>query len=329
MRGLLIYSALLLCATAKIASMPEHSFDGYLYSYLVSHDLREFKSNASVPPEYVAMPDQSYAQQAPFYRVKVFFVLLVRGLARFTGVIRAPFVVSALAYFLTGMAVWFWLRAASVPEPWRSVAGLFLMFSSVTTDTARMGTPDMLCALLLVLGACLLLVTEHAVYGGVLLLLSIFTRTDCLIMASALIVLAFWQKRIGIRFAGTFLALFASGYFAISRIGYSYSRLLAFTVRTGYVRGFLHGFAKTELAIYAPFALLALIALKRGYQRELIVLCAITLVIRYVVFPHLEIRYLLPQAMIVGILGAASVLASGTTDLGKAAAGLENANRAS
>ena len=329
MRGLIIYSILLLCATAKIASMPEHSFDGYLYSYVVSHDVKEFKSNGGVPAGYVAMPDQSYVQQAPYYRVKVFFVLLVRGAAKFFGVIRAPFVVSALAYFLSGLAVWFWLRTAGVNEPWRSLAGLFLMFSSVATDTARMGTPDMLCTLLLVLGAYLLLQTGHSVYGGVLLLLSVLTRTDCLILASGLIALALWKKRVGPRFAGISLALFAAGYFAISRIGYSYGQLLAFTVRTGYVRGFLHGFAKTELAIYAPFALLALIALKRAYERELIVLCAITLGVRYVLLPHLEIRYLLPQAMIVGIVGAASVLTSAKFEGMRPAADVASANRAS
>src|SRR5512135_2215642 len=131
MRGLLVYSILLLCATIKIASMPEYSYDGYLYSYLVSHDVKEFKANTGVPPEYVAMPDQAYVQQAQFYRVKVFFVLLVRVAARVVGVIRAPFLVSAFAYFLTGLAVWFWLRNAGVGEPWRSLAGLFLMFSSV------------------------------------------------------------------------------------------------------------------------------------------------------------------------------------------------------
>jgi hypothetical protein len=329
MRGMLFYLVVLICATAKIASMPEYSYDGYLYSYLVSHDVKEFRANAGVPAEYVAMPDQSYAQQAPFYRVKVFFVLLVSGVAKVSGAIRAPFAVSAIAYFLTGIAVWFWLRAAAVPEPWRSLAAIFLMFSSVTTDTGRMGTPDMLCTLLLVLGAYLLLKTKQPAYGGVLLVLSILTRTDCLIVASALIALAFWQKRIGMRFAGTFLAVFAAGYFAVSRIGYSYAQLLAFTVRTGYLKGLLHGFAKTELAIYAPFALLALIALKRGYQRDLIAICALTLVVRYVLFPHLEIRYLLPQAMIVGIVGSASVLASDATDPDKPSAEIAGANRAS
>src|SRR5690242_18782732 len=71
MRGLVIYSLLLLCATAKIVSMPDHSFDGHLYSYLVSHNVQEFKADPGVPKEYVAIPDASYVQQAPFYRVKV------------------------------------------------------------------------------------------------------------------------------------------------------------------------------------------------------------------------------------------------------------------
>jgi hypothetical protein len=308
MRWLFFYLILLLCATAKVVSVPEHSFDGYMYSYLASHDVQEFKSTAGVPPEYVAIPDQTYSQQAPFYRVKVFYVALVRGAAKVFGALRAPFVVSAIAYFLLGLVTWLWLRTAGVPEPWRSAAGLLLMFSSVTTDTARMGTPDMLCTLLLVSGAWVLLFTRYSVYAAALFILSVLTRTDCLIAAALLVALAWRQKRLSARFTGVVVLLFGVAYVAVSRIGYSYGQLLAWTIRTSYWSGFLHGFAKTELAIYAPFALLALIALKRGYQRELIAVCAVSLAIRYILLPHLEIRYLLPQAMIAGIVGAASVL---------------------
>lgn len=329
MRGLLVYLILLVCATAKIVSMPEHSFDGYLYSYLASHDVREFKSVAGLPPEYVAMPDQTYAQQAPFYRVKIFYVLLVRGAAKLTGALRAPFVVSAIAYLLLGLATWLWLRTAGVPEPWRGLTGLLLMFSSVTTATARMGTPDMLCTLLLVSGAWLLLYTRHSVYAGLFLILSVLTRTDCLILAALLVVLAWRQKRLSVRFAGAFFLLFAAAYLAVSRIGYSYGRLLAWTIRTSYWKGFLHGFAKTELAIYAPFALLGLIALKRAYQRELVAVCAASLAIRYVLMPHLEIRYLLPQAIIVGVVGAASVLAGVSAERSHLPAEVARANPAS
>lgn len=308
MRAVIIYAVLLIAATYKIASMPDYSLDSYLYSYLVSNDVQAFKSTPGLPAPYVHISDENYVQQRPFYSVKFLFVILASLTAKVAGVLRAPMVVSAVAYFLLGWVVWLWLGSANLKEPWRSVSGGLLMFSSVTTDTARMGTPDMLCTLLLVLGVWLLLETKYVVAGGMALSLSVLTRIDCAILAGVILMLGFWQKKVSPWLTATFVIVIVAIYLVNSSIGYSYPVLLAWTIRTSYFNALLHNLVKTELAIYCPFALLALIAVRKRYQRVLLAACGVSLVLRYVVMPHFEIRYLLPQAVIVGILGIASVL---------------------
>jgi hypothetical protein len=311
-RAALIYAVLLIAATAKIASMPDYSFDSFQYSYLASPDAQTFKSTPGLPSPYLEMSDDTYLKQKPFYTTKLLFIGLVRLSAKVAGVLRAPMLVSLVAYFLLGSIVWLWLGSCNVGEPWRTVSGLLLMFSSVTTGSARMGTPDLLCTLLLVSGAWLLFESRYPVLGALPLLLSVLTRLDCAILAGTLFVLASWAKKFRFRTLIAFLIAVVAIYIPISRVGYSYPILLSWTIRTSYWRALLHNFVTTELAIYCPFLLLAVIAWHRNYRRPIILACAISLALRYAMMPHLEMRYLLPQALIAGILGVASVLGKET-----------------
>ena len=214
-----IFALLLAAATYKVFSMPNYSLDSYMYSYLVSGDAPTFKVVPGLPPEYVAMTDEAYRQQAPYYTVKALYVALVGIAAPFVGVLRAPTATSAAAYLLCGWVVWFWLRSLGVKGTWRTITALLIMFSSVVTDTARMGTPDLLCSLLLVTGAWLLTATRQAYLGACSLVLAIYTRTDCLILAGLLLALACWQKTISLRFTAILAVAMLVSYFAVSRLG--------------------------------------------------------------------------------------------------------------
>lgn len=308
MRSIVIYGILLAAATLKIFSMPVYSFDGYLYSYLVSGDVKLFKSIRGLPPEYVSMSDETYVQQAPYYKVKLLYVALVRLATHFAGILRAPYVVSAAAYFLLGWSVWLWLGSLRVDALWRTLASVALMFSSVVTDTARMGTPDLLCTLLLVAGAWLVLSTKYYIPGAILLVMSIFGRQDSLILAGLLLGLAYWQQKAPLKITVLFSVIMLACNFVVGRFGYPYHQLLAWTLRTSYWHALIHNFAKTEIAIYGPFLLLAFIAIKRRFQMGLLGVCAGSLVIRHFLMPHWEIRYLLPQALMAGVIAAAATL---------------------
>lgn len=315
-----IYALFLVAATLKVYSMPVRSFDGYYYAYLASgENLDAFKRTPGLPHEWQIIPEDVVAYSRGFFVVKPLFVLLTKIAIRAAGVLNAPFLVSTVAYFGLGWVLWFWLGELGVSVLWRLPAASLLMFSSVATNTGRKGGPDMLCTLLFVAGAWLLLSSRYKPVGILVLLAAIFTRTDSLVFAGLLLLLAAWRRQISLRaFSLWSLAMLFSD-FLVARRGYSYSKFLSTALQSSYFYGLTHNLAHSELAVYAPFVLLALIALKLRFQTDLVVACLAAWVVRYLLLPRLEERYLLPQAMILGILAAGAALgkpqASGVSHL--------------
>ena len=206
------------------------------------------------------------------------------------GILAAPFVVSTCAYFCLGWVVWGWLGDLGVQEHWRTISALLLMFSSIATDTAREGTPDMLCTVLLVGGAWLLLSSRLKYLGVFLLLVSIFGRTDSVVFAGMLLGLAAWRRRVSpVVFALCSLSMLVSETL-VARRGYPYLQFVTATLGSSYMYALIHNLVRTELAIYSPFILMGIIALKARYQNGLVLVCLTSWIIRYILLPHFEVR---------------------------------------
>lgn len=287
--------------------MPIHSYDPYFYSYLASGEQPDtFKNTPGLPDDWRLMPDQAIARSRGFFTVKPLFVALTRAATPAVGILRAPFLVSTAAYFCLGWVLWFWLAGVNVRGAWRVLAASLLMFTSVVTDTARQGTPDMLCAALLVAGAWLLLSsTKLRHLGALLLLISIFGRTDSIVFGGALLLLAAWRRRISLVALASWSAALVLADAAVASRGYPYTEFVHATLRSTYLYGLTHNFARTELAIYVPFIFLGALALKAKFQPDLVLVCFGSWIIRYLLLPHLEVRYLLAQAIILGVVAAA------------------------
>ncbi len=309
---LLLFTVLMLAFTYKVWLQPNRTFDAYFYSYLISDDVAAFKATPGVPPDFVAMPDQDYVVQEQFYTVKLLFVALSRIAANYVGVLKAPTTVSAIAYFWCGFVVWFWLRDLSVEATWRTLAALLIMYTPFVTDAAMMGTPDLLCTVLLLSATWLLTCTRHAYLASALLVLSVATRTDCLLLGGLLLLLAWWQKRLTTVATVIIGATMLMVYAGISMLGFPHAQLLDLvlenTGRSSYWDALPHNLLMPDVALLIPFILLSLIPLKLRYQVELIWVCAASVVLRYLLLPNLESRYLVPQAIIVSVVAVAAVL---------------------
>jgi len=316
--ALLLFTVLMLACTYKVWLHPNRTFDSYFYSYLISDDAAAFKATPEVPPDFIAMPDQDYVVQEPFYSVKLLFVALSRIAANYVGVLQAPTAVSAMAYFLCGYVVWFWLRSLSVDATWRTLAALLMMYTPFVADAAMMGTPDLLCTLLLLLAAWLLTCTSHVYFAGALLILSVATRTDCLLLGGLLLLLAWRQTRLNTIATAIIGSVMLLVYAGISRIGFPHAQLLDLvlenTGQSSYWEALPHNLLMPDVALLIPFVMLALIPLKLRYQVELIWVCAASVVLRYLLLPNLESRYLVPQAIIVSVVALAAVLRSLSAD---------------
>ena len=309
--ALLIFSLLLLAFTCKVWVQPNLTFDSYFYSYLISDDVAAFKALPGLPPDFVNLPDQDYVVQEPFYTVKYLFVALARLAAPFVGVLQAPPAVAAISYCLCGLLIWFWLRSLGVDVVWRTLAATLIWYMPFITDAAAMGTPDLLCTLLLVSAAWLLTCTQHGYLAGVVLILSVATRTDCVLLGGLLLLHAGWQKQVTNRFVFIVGLAMLATYWVISRTGFPHPQLLALvlenTHRSSYADALLHNLLAPDVALLAPFVLLALIAFKLRFQTGLIHVCAASTVLRYLLLPNLESRYMVPQAVIISVIAAAAV----------------------
>ena len=288
--------------------MPSVSFDGYMYSYLVKQNVQNFKRTPGLPVEYVDMSDGAYTQQAPYYVVKPLFNWAVRGAAPVAGVLYAPYLVSACAYFGLGWAVWLWLGALGVEGAWHTVGAILISFNSVATDTARHGTPDTLCAAITVLGCWLLFSTPKPLLGASVLTLAILSRPDAIILNGLLLLAAMGSEKLSKTRFVIFAGIMFAAYFFASHGGYGYRQTLAWGIRTSYLQAFFHDLLKTEMAIYAPFALIGLFAFRLKYHSKLLLGVVFSLIIRYIAMPTFVVRYLLPSAMVVAVVGCAGVL---------------------
>ncbi len=315
--ALLIFTVLMLAFTYKVLVSPNRTFDSYFYSYLISDNAAAFKATSGVPVDFVTMPDRDYVVQEPFYTVKLLFVALARLVAPYVGVVQAPTTVSAIAYFLCGGMVWFWLRALGVATTWRTLVASLVMYTPFITDAAVMGTPDLLCTLWLVTATWLLTCTSYRYFPGALLILSVATRTDCLLLGGLLLMLTWWQKQASTVFTILVGLAMLGTYWAISLMGFPHDQLMDLvlqnTGRSSYGDALIQNLLMPDVALLIPFMLLALMAVKLRYQVGLMVVCAVSVVLRYLLLPNLESRYLVPQAVIVSVIAAAAIFGQSQT----------------
>ena len=136
------------------------------------------------------------------------------------------------------------------------------------------------------------------------MLTSVFARTDCIVLGGLLLLLAAWRRRISPRALVLWAGVMLLSEFWVSSHGYPYRQFVSESLDTSYWYALTHDLAKSEVALYTPFILLALVAVKLEFHRDLVFVCLASWVIRYLLLPKLEVRYLLPQAAILGIVAA-------------------------
>lgn len=129
----------------------------------------------------------NFHSQLPMYRVKVGYVALVKALAPILGPVAAIQAINAASVLLLGGCLLFamqrggFLRGALFLVPLMMLSGFVLM--------ARLGTPDMLAAALIVAGT-MLLCSRMAWTAAPVLLAAVLVRPDTIIFLFALVLAA-------------------------------------------------------------------------------------------------------------------------------------------
>jgi len=292
------YFVLLAGLTHAAYIHPAPTFDRYIYAAMVGQQMSGPYPESFLSEDLLHNP-LHMAEMFPFYSIKTLYIAAIRVLG-----IR---VVSPLALFLLGAVLLAWVRSPFL-------AGLLILFPSVY-ETSHEITPDMLSCLFLVT-ASWLIATNRNFLGVIVLISSVWVRTDNVIFAGLALLWMTYEQRIKIRDFFVLSGVALGSAFVIHHFGYNW-RLTAYyafvqvnltPTSTPYyisIRQFLPavvGGLKATLVSGSPWALLGFAAWKLNTKyKPLILVAGSNLIFHILLFPQWDVRYFLGSFLLVAV----------------------------
>jgi hypothetical protein len=135
-----------------------------------------------------AVNSYHFAEYLPCFAIRPIFNQLIYLLHYRLGVglVRSTIVISVASYWLTGVLVFFWL-SRYVSHARAAFGSLVLMLTPPILNLARFNTPDALACLTTLAALYLIVEREWQLPGFILLLLSVYVRTDNVLFAVAVL----------------------------------------------------------------------------------------------------------------------------------------------
>lgn len=240
------------------------------------------------------------AKLEPLYKIRPLYLSLIAAISA-TGlsIQHGINLVSAGSFFAIALAVGLWTR--------RLLLSALIVVSAPIAGLARMGTPDALSAAAVLFGL-LALVRQRMNLGCMLLLLSVWIRTDNIVVLALALLILGWEKLPRWKAALYFAAGIAS-VLAINRLAgnYGWTILFQWSFLAGTsspadihtpvtLREYLSVFASSlasllgRLTIWIVLGLLTWVGSERS--RPLLATAALATVAHFVLYPSPEDRYL-------------------------------------
>lgn len=279
----------------------------------------------------VANRPEHFHQQLRFYQIRPLYIRMIAGLhAIGIPYVAATRLISAVAFLGIGVLLFLWARrfTSEVHAAWTI---LLLLCVPVIFASARTGSPDAISALLVLLGTFEMIERKHVLSGAFLLFLSLFLRTDNVILVFLLlgsIAIATGQSR-NRRTIVAILAFAAIGaVLAINHAQHSYSwSALMQNTETPMVNpaevapkltaadyfGSVHDMideARENSVLAFPFiAVIALLSRRTPrHLKHVVAVVLLSWAAHLALFPHIEDRYFIAGAAIIGIAAISSAL---------------------
>lgn len=306
----------------------------YAYQELAKHETPaeyQLLTAGSHFRQVIAADPVLFGQYLPYYSIRPVYIMALNALRAFniSPVIGAR-IVAALSLFGIGLIAFFWVRRHS--SPWLAMATsslLLLCYPVLLMGRARV--PDGMSALFVFLGLYLLIEHSRAFAGVLLLLASIWVRTDNVILVGCVLaMLVFAQdKRVRLKplYALVLMGVAGGSVLAINHFSGNY----------GYASLFHNQFvsqldppndpSSVSLALYFhalrsdlgvpnifrgfafPFGILAIVALfrARSLMRDMVGATVFASIAHFVIFPYFTER-LFTAAYLVFWAGAITTL---------------------
>jgi hypothetical protein len=254
-----------------------------------------------------------FAEVLPFYSVKPLYVLGIGVFHRLGfSLSKSTVLVSIVSFFALALLLWRWIG-------WPA---FLLIITIPVAPLIRMSTPDAL-NLALVMWSLSLIINNRTLAGTILLLLAIWSRPDTTILAGTVFLALLLLRRIRLADFAVFSTLALGSYWAINHFAGNYgwavlihnslfgpitspgeivlkvSRPLYLSIAASGLRYLEHG----ETMIFVGIALLAWRFHESKVYRSLIAACLGAVVLHYLGFPLLDMRYFAPMYLFFLVAG--------------------------
>ena len=255
------------------------------------------------------------AQLEPLYAIRPLYLRLVSAVALKLSPQQSINFVSAFSLFWIGILSYAFTRSYLYSALLLATPGVMVL--------GRLGGPDALSSLTIVAG-CVAILRNRLLAGIALLMLSVWVRTDNVLLVLAMLGWLLWSRRIAPQYALVLAALAVGSveYINFFSGNYGWKVLLHYSfvggkypaeIKTGITLSqYLHTFvsnAESLMPQLAPFLLLGLAAwrLDSSPDRRVLVPVLFAGVARYLLFPSGEARYFGWACLITGLVFIRSV----------------------
>ena len=340
---------LLLIASGYLYHKPAYNWDMFPYMALTAttpevpmdttHELiyreaarllppHDFKAISNIQPARMQSA-AAFQEILKYYEIKPGYVMMTRILYAWGfNLVAATYFPSILSYFLMGCILWWWMMKL-FDHPVAIVITLLVAASPFLVQTARYSSPDMLCALLLLGGICLIAKVSIPV-GMILCGLAIPVRPDSAILFLLVVLAVYKSEKLKLThalvcaLAGLGTTLWVVGGFDILKEylftvpGYS-EAWTANELIKNYLLGLrtgINSMINSHAWIFAVVAVLALyirgrqgIAISKDLWSLLMMSAMVAVVARYLMHPVLEDRFLIASYLVV-FIGLCKTIAS-------------------
>jgi hypothetical protein len=295
-----------------------NDFDRYVYESIVRsrHDsidnVYEIVKHETARAEASMIMDspKHLAELQPMYAIRPLYIALIALLARLgLNMQSAINLISAASLFGIGVLILAFTH--------RPLYSFLLLVCAQVSVLGRMGTPDAFSSLL-VLGALCGLIRGWTTFGIMLLLISLFARTDNLLILLAVLVWCWFDRRLPLWQSAVLGSTGCGIVMAINKWAANYSWTILFRcsfLGAGYpaetqghltVREYLQVFATNAPSIASHLALWVLLACFVWGRSQafggLLASIAAAAVAHFVLFPSGEDRYFIWAYLIVGTI---------------------------
>jgi len=239
------------------------------------------------------------------------------------GLVKAGIFISVSSYFLLGVLLFAWIRPYTTPML-SFAASLLCMISPPLLALGRDTTSDALATLVAFTALYLIFEKRRITPGMVLLLASIYFRTDFVVLAGPVLLVTWLQQRIRFWHAAVLSALAVASVLCINHFAGDYGikmlyyrnfvgtpvapgeMVVNFSARD-YVSAFRSGITKLVESFFIPFLLLGIVGLR---SKRFVPLMGATLayvLLHFLILPNWQERWVgvFYLSMIVGTLPAA------------------------